>query len=407
VRAHLQDAHDSGSMDVHREEAVAPVASLHRQSESRSELDPLFYRIHAWSGASVDWSDVLEMLRDRLDGRLATLSRHHLTSGRGEVLCATPDVAGFRHAYAEFAPRNPWFLSSDEYTVGRVLTGEELLSNRDLVKTDFYRGLLQPRGLLHCIVGVAVRRGPLIYCLSVLRGHDEARFGEREKSILGPVLAHVSLALGNGWRLREASDLVKVMTGVVDRYPHPCLLIDVDARIVHCNRSAAAHAVPNVGLRIEGDRLEAAMPIDRQALRQAIRDVAASAARDAGDATRAVTLSVLGGKHPAVVSIHAAGRMFDQATGDLAELVLVTARNPGLDHDVEACTFVRQFGLSPAQARVGIMIISGHSLAETASKLHVSDNTVRSHLKQIFQKTHTHGQMELVHLHARICTPTD
>ena len=43
------------------------------------------------------------------------------------------------------------------------------------------------------------------------------------------------------------------------------------------------------------------------------------------------------------------------------------------------------------------------ALAAIAGTLNVSENTVRSHLKQIFQKTDTHGQMELVHLHARIC----
>jgi DNA-binding CsgD family transcriptional regulator len=221
------------------------------------------------------------------------------------------------------------------------------------------------------------------------------------------VLAHVSLALGNRWRLREASDLMKVMMGVVDRYPQPCLLIDADGRVVHCNRCAAAPAVPSVGLCIEGGSLAAAVPIDRPALRQAIRDVAASAARDATDTTRVVTLSVPGGKHPAVVSILAAGRVFEAQTGDLAELILVTARNPGLDHGHNACCLGKQFGLSPAQARVAVMIVTGHSPAEIARTLHVSDNTVRSHLKQIFQKTNTHGQMELVHLHARVCAPSE
>ncbi len=383
------------------------MAHLHHHRESKTELDPLLYRIHASSDADGDWRNVLALLRDRLDGRLATLSRYHFASGRGEVLCETPESPAFRVAYAEYASRNPWFLSSDEYTPGRVLTGDELLSNRDLIKTDFYRGLLEPQGLLHCIAGVAVRRGPLIHYLSVHRGQDQARFGEREKSTLGTVLAHVSLALGNRWRLREASDLMKVMMGVVDRYPQPCLLIDADSRVVHCNRCAAAPAVPSVGLCIEGGSLAAAVPIDRPALRQAIRDVAASAARDAADTTRAVTLSVPGGKHPAVVSILAAGRVFEAETGDLAELILVTAKNPGLDHDLNACSLVKQFGLSPAQARVGVMIVTGHSLADTARKLHVSDNTVRSHLKQIFQKTNTHGQMELVRLHARVCAPGD
>ena len=246
-----------------------------------------------------------------------------------------------------------------------------------------------------------------MYFVSVHRGPDQAPFGEPEKSSLGAVLAHVSLALGNRWRLREINDLMNVMMGVVDRYPHPCLLTDAGGRVVHGNRSASAHAVPAFGLSVDGGVLAAALPIDRLALRQAIRDVAASAARGAADSTRAVTLSVLGGNHPSVVSVHAAGRVFDAASGDVAELVLVTARNSGIVHDLKTCSFVKQFALSPAQARVGVMIVTGHSLAETAQKLHVSDNTVRSHLKQIFHKTNTHGQMELVHMHARICAPSD
>jgi len=53
------------------------------------------------------------------------------------------------------------------------------------------------------------------------------------------------------------------------------------------------------------------------------------------------------------------------------------------------------------------LLFTGHSLAGAARLLHVSDNTVRSHLKQIFQKTDTHSQMELVHLHSRICIDID
>lgn len=380
---------------------------VRRQGDSRADLDLLLFRIHASSESSGDWGDVLAMLRERMDARLATMSRHHFATGQGEVICERPTNPDFRAAYAEYASRNPWFLSSEEYTAGRVVACEDLLSNRDLVKTDFYRGLLQPSGLFHCIAGVAVRRGSVMHYVSVLRGQDQPPFGEREKSRLGIVLTHLSLALGNRWRLRAAGDLLKVMMSVVDRHPHPCLLVDPEGRVVYANRCATPQAMPDVGLCLDGVVLAAALPIDRPALRQAIRQVAAHGVGAPADAARAVTLSVPGSKHPAVVSVDAAGRAFDAETGELAELVLVTARTPAVGHDFRTCTLFKHYGLSPAQARVGVMIVTGHSLAETARKLHVSDNTVRSHLKQVFQKTNTHGQMELVHLHARICAPTD
>lgn len=372
----------------------------------RTDLELLLYRIHASTDATDGWSDVLALLRERVDGQLATLSRHHFASGQGAVICEFPENPGFRAAYTEYASRNPWFLSSEEYAVGRVLSGDELLSNKDLIKTDFYRGLLKPHGLFHCMSGVVTRRGNVVHFVSLHRGQDQPGFGEREKTSLKPVLSHISLALENRWRLRQATDLTTVMMGIVDRYPHPSLLVDAECRVMQCNRAVIAPSLSSAGLCIEGERLAAVTAVDRAALREAIRDVA-KAARDGGDTTRAVTLSVPSGQHAAVVSIHAAGKVFSVERGEIDELVLVTMRNPRIEHDIHTCSFVKQFRLSPAQARVSVMIITGHSLADTARRLHVSENTARSHLKQVFQKTNTHGQMELVHLHTRNCVDSD
>lgn len=373
----------------------------------RFDLESLLYRIHASADAIGGWSDVLALLREQLGGHLATLSQHHFAVGQGEVLCECPENPDFRKTSAEYASRNPWFLSSEEYAVGRVVTGDELLSNKDLVKTDFYRDLLKPHGLFHCMSGVVIRRGNLVYFVSIYRGQDQPHFGEREKMILKSVLMHLSLALEIRWRSRQATDLIAVMKGVVDRYPHPSLLVAADGRVIFCNRSAIATTLLSAGLCVDNGRLVAATTVDRAALAEAIRGVAKVAGSAAGDTARSVTLSAPGRQHLAVVSIHAAGKVFAAERGEIDELVLVTSRNPHIDHDIHSCSFVKQFRLSPAQARVSVMIVSGHSLADTARKLHVSENTARSHLKEIFHKTNTHGQMELVHLHARHCVDAD
>jgi DNA-binding CsgD family transcriptional regulator len=56
------------------------------------------------------------------------------------------------------------------------------------------------------------------------------------------------------------------------------------------------------------------------------------------------------------------------------------------------------FGLTPAEAALARLLAQGHSLTEAAAHLCVTRETTRSRLKNIFEKTQTHRQAELVRL---------
>lgn len=60
------------------------------------------------------------------------------------------------------------------------------------------------------------------------------------------------------------------------------------------------------------------------------------------------------------------------------------------------------FGLTRAEARLALLLVDGSTLTEAAEKLHVSVATLRTQLKAIFDKTHTHRQAELVVLISRL-----
>lgn len=60
------------------------------------------------------------------------------------------------------------------------------------------------------------------------------------------------------------------------------------------------------------------------------------------------------------------------------------------------------FKLTPAEARLTLLLVSGKTLNEVADKLHLSVATVRTQLKTVFEKTHTHRQAELVVLVSRL-----
>jgi DNA-binding CsgD family transcriptional regulator len=60
------------------------------------------------------------------------------------------------------------------------------------------------------------------------------------------------------------------------------------------------------------------------------------------------------------------------------------------------------FGLTRAEARLTLLLVSGKTLTEIAEMLNLSVATVRTQLKSAFEKTHTHRQAELVVLVSRL-----
>ncbi|WP_233890123.1 helix-turn-helix transcriptional regulator [Paraburkholderia flagellata] len=60
------------------------------------------------------------------------------------------------------------------------------------------------------------------------------------------------------------------------------------------------------------------------------------------------------------------------------------------------------YGLTPAETRVAVTIGRGQGLIATADELGVCLSTARTHLRQVFVKTDTRRQAELVRLLDRI-----
>jgi len=359
--------------------------------------------VRAIHGAAIDataWPAVLERLRLRLGARVLTLGHHEFSTGFGSALFESPGSVGFAQDEAPFSARNPWFMSSADYVAGRVMTGDELISVPELRRTDFYRGVLQPRGLLHRLCGVVAQRPGSVDVLVALRAEDEPAFDAVERADLALVLGHVTLALQSQWRWQEADDLSRAFTAIADRDPTAMLLVTDDGAPVYRNRAAEALLEAAAGLRLERGRVVAAHVGDQRLLEQRIALAAGDAAPGLVEAS---VVSLAGGL---VVQVRPAGRLFLRQRGERRGVALVAVRGGRVAHDPAACVFASLYELTPAQARVSALVFAGRPLPAIARALCVSENTVRSHLKQVFQKTGVHGQMELVHLHARVCPVT-
>lgn len=375
-------------------------------AQQGNPLDHLIHRIHAAAGHAPGWSRAMASVRHVLGGRAAVLARHDFASGRGEWLFESPANSVGRQVYAaEHSTRNPWFISSLEYRPGRVMTGDELLHPEELVRTDFYRRQLQQLGLLHRLCGVLHRHGEVVWYLDVLRGRDDRAFDAGDRSTFQSILGHVSLSLEHHWDLLGTRELNLALRSIMDGLAAAVFVLDRRRRVLLRNARATEFLDQCTGLALGGGRLVAVNRTEDRALAEAIAECTGPDAAAAGTGDHVVTISSPQDLHPTVLIVRRAGRIMANETGAWDNAALLVGKNPRQPaHDMRLCAFSRIYALTPAQARLAGLILAGQSLGACARALQVSENTVRSHLKQIYQKTDTHGRIDLVRLHAQVCT---
>lgn len=376
------------------------MARADNRDQLPSSIASLLRSIHA-AGADVNaWPEALSQLRCHLDARVVTLGHHEFSTGSDVAMCESSDIGTFSQAMAAFSARNPWFLSSGDYVPGRVMTGEDLISRSDLRRTDFYRGFLQPRGLLHLLCGVVDQRDRGTYCVSIYRAEDQQAFDGRKRADLKYLLDHITISMQSHWRWQAAEELSQALLSLSDHDARPTLLVSGDGETIYRNPAAEQLLGNRQGLQIEKSRLVASNNADRRLLAEAIARLARPG--DA-DSPAVLTMACTPPMPPMVVVVRAVGQVYARQAGARQGLVMVAVRGAQAAHDLSVCAFAQKYALTAAQARVSTLVVAGQSLTGISRTLHLSENTVRSHLKQVYQKTDTHGQMELVHLHARVC----
>jgi DNA-binding CsgD family transcriptional regulator len=78
--------------------------------------------------------------------------------------------------------------------------------------------------------------------------------------------------------------------------------------------------------------------------------------------------------------------------------VLVIFHDPEAGARLSSNVVARLHGLTPSEARLAVALAAGDSLTQGAANVGCTDQTCRTHLKHILEKTGTHRQAELVHL---------
>lgn len=289
--------------------------------------------------------------------------------------------------------------------VGAPFLRQALFSDREYISRPIFDAIFRPqRRYLAAAVRLSSDKGDSSAVLTLFHDRLSRIVDQARLSRLQRLIPHLRRAVDLSARLAHLERERASLLAAFDLLPYGVLLVEAGGRCLFANRAAAGILEKRDGLSIRDGELRAAtakatMTLHRS-ITDAIRTSGATATR-AGSATPLPRPSLRPPLSALAAPISPIRREFALADREPAAIVFVTDREQPSEVSCEALKST--YGLTAAEARVTQGLAEGRDLAAVAATLHISSGTARNHLKQVYAKTDTHRQSELVRLVLMAC----
>lgn len=382
---------DSGGRSaISNRENAAPVVA-----ETHGLLDEI-----AWGRGS--WNEVCRHLAGFLPGSALSVTNIDTSRRAVNTFFARGIDPAFVASYRErYAAIDPWLEFWDTVPPGEVQVSERDSPSAAFRDSEFYAGWLAPQDHMQAASGIRFdvdAHNTVFVCW-----HYEPRqapvYDRLAETVLNQTRAGFLAAIRSAAVLRQGLEASPALGAMLERIDGAALVVDGRRRIREANAEASVAMARGALLTGAGNVLAF-----RHSPAQRWLDEAAA--------------QLLSRRHPAfsAASFVAEDRVFRVSLTRAPEYagagspllvrprpqVLVVVRalaGTALRLDTDALRLA--FGLSGAEARLCEILVNGHSLAEAADLLHVSEGTVRQRIKTVFHKTATHRQGQLIALVSR------
>jgi DNA-binding CsgD family transcriptional regulator len=351
---------------------------------------------------SARWQAFAESLSSFLGGAAVSLAMR--AQGHGPPL----DISrvGLDVAYSPILIKHlglglPWIelIDFDEARERFVRVSDHFLAE-DLEKSDFYVEFMKPQGLAceaPIIHMVSVDSGLLGSGVVIFRAEGGPEIGDSDLATLDLLVPHFARAVGLHAKLRRREHTQIALSEVIDRMPTGVILLNADRQPVLMNRLAHSLIEANDGLKMtpEGPRAESAH--DNARIRALVDSAAHPDPLNPLAGGGIIAIERPSGRRPYPFMVTSLVQNSPESTrGDAICIIFVS--DPEWRQITTIDMLKTLYGLTNAEAELVQLLMQGHSLESTAEHRGVTMNTARSQLKQVFAKTETNRQGELLRL---------
>jgi DNA-binding CsgD family transcriptional regulator/PAS domain-containing protein len=366
-------------------------------------IGEIVHLAHHAAGDPSLWDEVMRRLCARLKASRIALIDHNFITRQGDISHVVGIDENFQTLYRiRFSGKNVWLNGGRRLVPGDVFTGAELVPNWELVRTEFYRDWLRPLQAFHCLIGVTFACAEEIRGLVALRSLDERGFNAQDKCELGSLLPRLRCACELGTEFMTTRRKADILSDIMQTLSEPILIVDGECHPVFLNRAAERLLAENDHLVLAHGMLRAASSHETGKLRHLV----AAGCNTNGSArsnSEIITITCPSGAPPMFLRIKSIPHSAIDQDGRPKQVVAVVTMATEMTGTIRRLYDL--YHLTPAEERLAALIVGGYSLHAAACRLHISNNTARTHMKRIYDKTETHRQVDLIRLVANGATP--
>lgn len=295
------------------------------------------------------------------------------------------DVPWLPAAYS--ALRRGFVFASDEYFDGA------------LDRTKFYLEWMKPQGLVSdspLVHTFAVDGDTALAEIVIFRRRGCRPITNEDRMLCDQLAPHLACAFRLYQRFGGEQHELLALAEVVNRLQLGVILVDRERHPVIMNRCAERLIALDDGFVLRKDGLHAQNARDDAVMQKVLGDaIAGGRGGDYSSSLMAVSRPSGQRAYPVVASSLLKARIGDAAEEAVASLMI---GDPEAGQVFTPDVMQSLYELTPAESELVVLLADGKCLKDAADLRGVTLNTVRSQLKQVFAKTDTNRQAQLIRL---------
>jgi DNA-binding CsgD family transcriptional regulator len=289
-----------------------------------------------------------------------------------------------------------------------VMTGEQLLSNSDFFRSEFYNDYLKSHGfekIVACFVDNGKGGDVPKTSFSVYRPPGSEPFDRQAVTFLGRIVPHVRRAIQIHWRIHDLEHRNATNTEVLEHLNIGVALIDEARKVSYLNPVAQSMANAGDGLSVTDGELTSALGEETVELSRLLGETVRATVSLECSRTGTMAVSRRSGQLPyriTAIPVPTTGA-FAIGRQQTAAIVFISEAQLAPKSSVDLIANI--YSLSESESRLLRSLMECQPLKLAARSLGISVNTAHTQLNNIFRKTGVHRQPELVRLAMSLAGP--